>query len=225
MHEPSLNELKEERKKLESDLMSATGKNQLHISKLPSNVSKVNHNRSIHSPLMNRKVTPSPPSSATRSIRSTPTTTTTNSYHQTNISSTTNNRTPTTATTTTITPLNALVKRSSIVNKLADISVATRRNSSEKTTDPVITNNNRQMIMAANGAKSPKALLNKTTVNHDTGGLNSTGSSLSNESKQMRSSSRPDSASSIDSSISSSSSSNRVNSAQKFRQMVFEWRD
>lgn len=70
--EPSLNELKEERRKLESDLLTSTGKNQVQISKLPSSVSALNSNRSIKSPLLNNRVTPSPPTSAssTRSRQS-----------------------------------------------------------------------------------------------------------------------------------------------------------
>ena len=62
LREPSLNELKEERKRLESDLMSATSRNQAKISKLPASVSGNKSNRSINSPLI--RPTPSPPSSA-----------------------------------------------------------------------------------------------------------------------------------------------------------------
>ena len=49
--EPTLNELKEERKLLESDLMSSHSKNQAKISKLPSNLSSARSNRSIMSPI------------------------------------------------------------------------------------------------------------------------------------------------------------------------------
>lgn len=69
LNEPSLNELKEERKRLESDLLTSTGKNQVQISKLPSNVSANNSNRSIRSPLLTNRATPSPPTSAS-SVRS-----------------------------------------------------------------------------------------------------------------------------------------------------------
>lgn len=69
LKEPSINELKEERKKLEADLLSSTGKNLAQISKLPSQVSSSNNNRSINSPIMTNRITPSPPSSAS-SVRS-----------------------------------------------------------------------------------------------------------------------------------------------------------
>lgn len=49
--EPTLNELKEERKLLETDLMSSHSKNQAKISKLPSNLSSARSNRSIMSPI------------------------------------------------------------------------------------------------------------------------------------------------------------------------------
>ena len=64
LREPSLNELKEERKRLEADLVSSSGKNQVQISRLPASVSSTNNNRSIHSPILSNRITPSPPSSA-----------------------------------------------------------------------------------------------------------------------------------------------------------------
>lgn len=60
MKEPTIYELKDERNKLESDLLSC--KNLVKISKLPSNVSATNSNRSINSPVMSSRA--SPPSSA-----------------------------------------------------------------------------------------------------------------------------------------------------------------
>jgi hypothetical protein len=62
--EPTLNELKEERKRLETNLLSSTGKNQIKISKLPESVSQTNSNRSINSPILSNRITPSPPNSA-----------------------------------------------------------------------------------------------------------------------------------------------------------------
>jgi hypothetical protein len=64
LREPSLNELKEERKKLEADLLSSTGKNQIQISKLPASVSVNSNNRSIRSPVLTSRISPSPPPSA-----------------------------------------------------------------------------------------------------------------------------------------------------------------
>ncbi|CAF0751090.1 unnamed protein product [Brachionus calyciflorus] len=61
LKEPSINELKEERKKLESDLLNC--KNVVKISGLPTSVSAINSNRSIS------RITPSPPGSAS-SMRS-----------------------------------------------------------------------------------------------------------------------------------------------------------
>ena len=59
--EPSLNELKEERRKLEEGLLSSTGKNQAQISRLPASVSS----RGVNSPVVITRETPSPPGSAT----------------------------------------------------------------------------------------------------------------------------------------------------------------
>jgi hypothetical protein len=67
--EPTLNELKEERKRLETNLLSSTVKNQIKISKLPESVSQTNSNRSINSPILSNRITPSPPNSA-NSVRS-----------------------------------------------------------------------------------------------------------------------------------------------------------
>lgn len=54
--EPTINELKEERRLLESDLMSSHSKNQVKISKLPETTSSARSNRSIMSPI----ISPSP---------------------------------------------------------------------------------------------------------------------------------------------------------------------
>ncbi len=50
--EPSLMELKEERKLLESDLNSSHTRNQANISKLPEQISSARSNRSIMSPIL-----------------------------------------------------------------------------------------------------------------------------------------------------------------------------
>ena len=50
--EPTLNELKEERRLLESDLMSSHSRNQVKISKLPETTSSARSNRSIMSPII-----------------------------------------------------------------------------------------------------------------------------------------------------------------------------
>ena len=68
LREPSLNELKEERKKLEADLLSSTGKNQIQISKLPSSVSVNSNNRSIRSPVLTNRISP-PPSAISKTTK------------------------------------------------------------------------------------------------------------------------------------------------------------
>lgn len=50
--EPTINELKEERRLLESDLMSSHSKNQVKISKLPETTSSARSNRPIMSPII-----------------------------------------------------------------------------------------------------------------------------------------------------------------------------
>lgn len=183
--EPSLHELKEERRRLESDLMSATGRNQIHIGTLPSEVSRKDHNRSIHSPVMTNaarlRFTPSPPLSAisNRSSRSPSTTHT----------PLTSNPVPSSKTTVAIKP----AVKPSLTQKPA--------------------------LTQINKLNSPKVLGTTKYVS------NSNGNNLVSE-KPARPDSVDDS-SPESSSVSSSSSSNhhRPSSAQKFRQMVFEWRD
>lgn len=220
--EPSLIELKEERRKLESDLMSATGRNQLHISTLPNEVSRFKNNRSIHSPVLNNttvtaatrhRVTPSPPSSAQRSRHQSPSLVsnikpiTTNSNTMNKITTSSSQYSSnSTSSRPVVKPRSPLVlKQTPIVPPLASISATS-------STGPRST-------------QVKSSVVNTKVTNNTSNGINSTGSSMSNDK-----SSRPDSVddSSLESSSVSSlssSSHNRVNSAQKFRQMVFDWRD
>lgn len=223
--EPSLHELKEERRKLESDLMSATGRNQLHISTLPNEVSRQNHNRSIHSPVLNtstktrsRRVTPSPPSSAQSTTRQRQQSPKPPSPQTTikNILNTTTAATPSQSSRPSVVGGVTSKPRTPLVVKPVSPVIKSTSNPPSSITNKISAVNN--------GINSkPTPTKTKTTTN----AIDSTGSSLSNENKSPTS--RPDSVddSSLESSSVSSlsSSSHRVNSAQKFRQMVFEWRD
>lgn len=212
MKEPTLNDLKEERKKLETDLMSATGKNVIQITKLPSKISIKDNNRSINSPVAaSRKATPSPPSSAASNRSNKSTISINNINLLTN--KTNNNRgvSPSTRTKPDVQP-----KIGKAVPKTgADMTAtATNRTAPLKLA---------KKIPPSNNENAHKSLL--LTNDQQQLVLNSTGSSISNESKPVLSR-QNSAASSVDSSsLSSASSTNRLNSAQKFRQMVFDWRD
>lgn len=164
--------------------MSATGKNQLHISTLPSEVSRQNHNRSIHSPVManatttmrSRRVTPSPPSSAKTTTSSTTTTST--------IRSTTNSTTNKPMTT----PKPSVAMRSPTIVS----------NSSKSNQLNLHKLNSKLIPKESESAAADKPIIRPNSVDD----------SLETSSVS-----------------SSSSSNNRVGSAQKFRKMVFEWRD
>ncbi|RNA27967.1 coiled-coil domain-containing 24-like [Brachionus plicatilis] len=68
IREPTIYELKDERNKLESDLLSC--KNLVKISKLPSSVSATRSNRSINSPVMNSRASPPSSAGSARSVTS-----------------------------------------------------------------------------------------------------------------------------------------------------------
>ena len=68
IREPTIYELKDERNKLESDLLSC--KNLVKISKLPSSVSATNSNRSINSPVMNSRASPPTSAGSAKSVTS-----------------------------------------------------------------------------------------------------------------------------------------------------------
>ena len=69
---PSLSELKEERKRLETHILSSTARNQMRISKLPASVSTANNNRSIggRSPLNRSPLTSASSSNASSAVSS-----------------------------------------------------------------------------------------------------------------------------------------------------------
>jgi hypothetical protein len=204
LREPSLNELKEERKRLEADLVSTTGKNQIQISKLPSSVSVANNNRSIRSPVMANRITPSPPPSP-NSIKSR------------------SSIVPVVKKPLINTELNTHSKssNSNVSNgKVRSSSVITAETNKNK----LLNNSN---IVKSTGFNSTYTTTSKITTKLNGTNLINTKPKETNIAELRPILSRANSVSSVASSIASSvSSTNSKQSAvQKFRQMVLEHRD
>ena len=201
IREPTLNELKEERRKLETDLLSTTGRNQIKINALPTNLPPSANNRSIHSPVMANR--PSPPSSAASNASRTSAISATNILIQTDR-----------------TPLNDFTLPSKKPVKGANGGVETKRSNSlvtaEKTPTPAGPLSQKGVVVVNSGAiKIMSNPQNKAAVTAE-------------QRKQLsRNNSLASIASSIESSASSSAtnSSSKLGSAQKFRQMVLDSRD
>lgn len=215
LKEPTLNELKEERKRLEADLLSTTGKNQYEIGKLLEGVNRSN----VKSP-MGRL---SPPSSA-GSIKSRAsstlslnqiTTTTTDSSRVSQIKKPIVNGGNATSTSRASTKINLNLpshERSSLTKPRPNL------NPSEP---PV--------------RKAPSSLANNSTRSTNMVGGESNINSLGSSNNDLKSS-RNNSAMSIASSVGSSTESSNYSSptsnpnhkqtaVQKFRQMVLDHRD
>jgi hypothetical protein len=204
LREPSLNELKEERKRLEADLVSSTGKNQIQISKLPASVSVANNNRSIRSPVMTNRITPSPPPSP-NSIKSR------------------SSIVPIVKKPLINTELNKNSKQSdnSISNgKIRSSSVITVDGNKNK----LLNNGN---IVKSTAFNSTYTTTSKTVAKTSTTNSNNSKPKENNVTDFRPILSRTNSVSSVASSVASSiSSTNSKQSAvQKFRQMVLEHRD
>jgi hypothetical protein len=204
-HEPSLNELKEERKRLETDIMSATSRNQAKISKLPLTVSSQGNNRSINSPLV--RPTPSPPGSAS-STKSKISIISTNDINLKD-RSVSKGRSPS-------------LKQSEL-----------KTSNSIKTTTiqkaPIITtttsnNNNSSIKRSSSINNTPKMVSKPNTIKNQTNFLNNGLDKLDFKPSLSRSNSVSSIASSVASSMSSSTSS-KLSAVQKFRQMVLDNRD
>ena len=217
--EPSLNELKEERKLLEFDLMSSHSRNQIHISKLPSNVSSARSNRSIISPINSTPITPSPPTSASSSSaafksRSSSITSTSllnvNEYNSSKVFVKTKHVSP-----------------ARHQSKLEPASTAPKKNyvlarASPSVLVPEMLEKSRHLIANSN-INQTKHLVRDSSKTPISTSLNKVGI-CTEPKKKGELKPRSDSVSSA-SSLSSSISLSRVSSVQKFRKMILEYRD
>ena len=198
IREPTLNELKEERKKLENDLLSTTGRNQIKINALPANLPASANNRSIHSPVMANR--PSPPSSAASNASRTSAVSATNIMIQTTEGGLNDTALPSKK------PIkNGVVETTKRSNSLA---------AAEKTT-----------LTRQPGPLSQKGVV---VVNSGAIKIMSNPQNRAAEQRKQlsRNNSLASIASSVESSASSATnSSSKLGSAQKFRQMVLDSRD
>ncbi len=218
MKEPSINELKEERKRLEVNLLSSTGRNQVQISKLPSTLNSYKNNRSINSPIMSNKVSPSPPTSAS-STRSKV------SILSANMISINDNSPKTTIKTHSVKQNGVQIDRKKTTENINSINQTKRSSSlvseSRKSSQLVNTTNPQTKRSILNNA--PKLPV-KTTSKTNQSSLVNLNKEISEH--QNHNFSRPISVSSTGSTSSlSMSASSRSSAVQKFRQMVLESRD
>jgi len=215
LREPTLNELKEERKRLEADLLS-NDKSNVNISKLPAT-----NNRPLKSPILSMKqVTPSPPTSA-GSVRS-----------QKSIISANNINLSTPSSTITTHQVNK--KRLSLE---PNSSVTTSKRSSSLKRNSSI-NNERKKANSHHATPMIATISSNTNSNIATNPVSSTTSAKTTTVDETlianlkpvltRTNSVNSIASSVDSTTSSSltsPTSSRMNTAQRFRQMVINSRN
>jgi hypothetical protein len=206
--EPTINELKDERRRLEADLLSSKGQNQVNISKLPSSVSSAHNNRAINSPLnYSNRSSPSPKNS------------TSDLYNRSNLSSASSINSVSSA----IKKINPLPLKK--VSSNVDINPGIKQKKQFTFGSTITLPTDKQKIPVAKQKTIPKLQTTRKSVEN----LNLKPS----KSKLIKTlepiSNRLYSGASVDSSVisidSARSNDSRVSSAQKFRDMVVGFRD
>ena len=221
LKEPTLNELKEERKRLEIDLLSSTGKNQYEVSKILENINSKGISRlNVKSPLTRMS-----PSSSAGSIKSRASSTL--SLNQ--VAASTEPAARQQPTSTSRASIKGTSPSSSIRKQLVDAKTIT-------SSSHMIQQSNRSSSLSK-PKPMPRTDLNETAAKKTlpvttSAALNSTGSSGSDFKYPpvlTRNNSIISNTSSVGSSTSSNysspASSSKQTAAQKFRQMVLKNRD
>ncbi len=221
LKEPTLNELKEERKRLEADLLSSTGRNHYEVNKLLEHMSDPSHRSNARSPLT--RLVSSPPSSA-GSLRSRASSTV--SLNQVDPS--------TPATRSSNTRSVKVVANSTTRRPVVDPRNAISRTQNDRSSS--LTRPKLKMDRSEPTVRKPLAASKPSATATVMSNLNSTGSSdfKPPPPPQLPGVSRSNSVISNASSVGSSTSSNyssptgpssKQTAAQKFRQMVLDHRD